>query len=258
MAYQLLKEIHQWQATPSGDPAGAGFTICAAPIRCCFRPMFGLPNDTCQGQSNVSKKGGTNMNLFQLLRPVKKSRGDIKQISRPGSVFLILFCLFIILPSDSVFGKDSPPYEIGLREGIATPDEGPFRKDELIGTYVLPWSSRSSSAFQLSPKLDATAGVLRRDDEKGFIGSVGPGLALGWREWPIFLVAGARAALLGETEYEDKDFGGRLQFIEDIGLNIRLNRDLEAGYRLQHMSNAFIYDTNPGLNMHIFEFRYSF
>jgi hypothetical protein len=33
---------------------------------------------------------------------------------------------------------------------------------------------------------------------------------------------------------------------------------LEAGYRLQHMSNAFIYDTNPGLNMHIFEFRYSF
>jgi hypothetical protein len=66
-------------------------------------------------------------------------------------VFLILFCLFIILPLDSVFGKDSPPFEMGLREGIATPDEGPFRKDELIGTLVLPWSSRSSSAFQLSP-----------------------------------------------------------------------------------------------------------
>ena len=198
------------------------------------------------------------MNWFLLFRPVKKSRDYIKVISRPGSLFLILFSLLIILPLDSVFGKDSPPFEFGLREGIATPDEGPFFKDELIGTFVLPWSSRSSSAFQLSPKLDATAGVLRRSDQKGFIGSVGPGLALGWKKAPIFLVAGARAALLGETEYEDKDFGGRLQFIEDIGLNIRLNRNLEAGYRLQHMSNAFIYDTNPGLNMHIFEFSYSF
>ena len=76
--------------------------------------------------------------------------------------------------------------------------------------------------------------------------------------WPIFLVGGARAALLGEHIYKDKDFGGRLQFIAEIGLNVRLNRNLGAGYRFQHMSNAFIYDTNPGLNMHIFEFKYSF
>ena len=198
------------------------------------------------------------MNWFLLFKSIKKSRGDIKQIRRPGSLFLILFSLFIILPLDSVFGKDSPPFEIGLREGIATPDEGPFKKDELIGTVVLPGGSRSSSAFQLSPKLDATAGVLRRGDEKGFIGSLGPGLALGWKGLPIFIVGGARAALLGEQEYKDKDFGGRFQFIEDIGFNIRLSRKFEAGYRLQHMSNAFIYDTNPGLNMHIFEFRYSF
>ena len=149
----MLKEIHQWQATPSGDPASAGFTIYAASIRCCFRPMFGLPNDTCQGQSSVSKKGGTNMNLLLLFRPVKKSRGDIKQISRTGSLFLIVFCLFIILPLDSVFGKDSPPFEMGLREGIASPDEGPFRKDELIGSFVLPGGSRSSSAFLLNPKI---------------------------------------------------------------------------------------------------------
>ncbi len=198
------------------------------------------------------------MNWFLFFRSNKKSRGDIKVISRPGSLFLILFCLLIILPLDSVFGKDPPPFEFGLREGIATPDEGPFRKDELIGSFILPAGLRSSSVFLLSPKIDATAGVLRRGEEKGFIGSVGPGLAMGWKGWPIFIVLGARAALLGEQEYTDKDFGGRLQFIEDIGLNIRLNRNLEAGYRVQHMSNAFIYDTNPGLNMHIFEFRYSF
>ena len=137
------------------------------------------------------------MNLLLLFRPVKKSPGDIKQISRTGSLFLIVFCLFIILPLDSVFGKDSPPFEMGLREGIASPDEGPFRKDELIGSFVLPGGSRSSSAFLLSPQIDATAGVLRRGDEKGFIGSVGPGLGLGWKGWPVFLVLGARAALLG-------------------------------------------------------------
>ena len=198
------------------------------------------------------------MNWFLFFRSIKKSRDYIKVISLPGSLFLIVFCLLIILPLDSVFGKDSSPFEMGLREGIASPDEGPFRKDELIGSFVLPAGSRSSSAFLLSPQIDATAGVLRRGDEKGFIGSVGPGLALGWKGWPVFLMLGARAALLGEQEYKDKDFGGRLQFIEDIGLNIRLNQDLEAGYRFQHMSNAFIYDTNPGLNMHIFEFRYSF
>jgi len=198
------------------------------------------------------------VNWFLLFRSIKKSRSDIKVISRLGNLFLILFSLFIILPLDSVFGEDSPSFEIGLREGIAASGEGPFYKEELIGTFVLPAGSRSSSAFLLNPKLDATAGVLRRGDEKGFIGSVGPGLALGWREWPIFLVGGARAALMGEHIYKDKDFGGRFQFIAEIGLNVRLSQKLGAGYRFQHMSNAFIYDTNPGLNMHIFEFRYSF
>jgi len=220
--------------------------------------MFGQPNDTCQGQSNIRKKGGTNMNLFQLFIPVKKSRGDIKQIRLPTSLFLILFSLFIIVPVDSVYGKDSPPIEMGLRKGIALPDEGPFRKEELIGTFVLPGGSRSSSSFLLNPKIDATAGVLRRGDEKGFIGSAGPSLALGRKGLPIFLVGGVRAALLGEQEYTDKDFGGRLQFIEDIGFNVRFSQKFEAGYRWQHMSNAFIYDTNPGLNMHIFEVSYSF
>jgi hypothetical protein len=119
------------------------------------------------------------MNWFLLFRSIKKYQDDIKQIRRPGSLFLISFSLFIILPLDSVFGKDSPPFEIGLREGIATPDEGPFFKDELIGSFALPAGLRSSSAFLLSPKIDATAGVLRRGDEKGFIGSVGPGLAMG-------------------------------------------------------------------------------
>jgi hypothetical protein len=220
--------------------------------------MFGPPNDKCQGQSNISKKGGTNMNWLLLIRPIIKSRGDIKQIRRPTSLFLILFSLFIIVPVDSVYGKDSPPIEMGLRTGIAFPDEGPFRKEELIGTFVLPAGSRSSSSFLLNPKIDATAGVLRRGDEKGFIGSAGPSLALGRKGLPIFLVGGVRAALLGEQEYTDKDFGGRLQFIEDIGFNVRFSRKFEAGYRWQHMSNAFIYDTNPGLNMHIFELSYGF
>jgi hypothetical protein len=133
--------------------------------------------------------------------------------------------LFIILPLNSVFGEDSQPFEIGRRGGIAAPDEGPFYKEELVGTFALPGGSRSTTDFQLNPKLDATAGVLRRGDEIGFIGSVGPGFAMGWREWPIFLVGGVRAALLGEHIYKDKNFGGRLQFIEDIGFNVRFKSE---------------------------------
>ena len=103
------------------------------------------------------------MNWFLLFRSIKKSRSDIKVISRLGNLFLILFSLFIILPLDSVFGEDSPSFEIGLREGIAASGEGPFYKEELIGTFVLPGGSRSSSAFLLSPQIDATAGVLLGD-----------------------------------------------------------------------------------------------
>ena len=82
-------------------------------------------------------------------------------------------------------------------------------------------------------------------------------------------MAGFRFRIDGRVRYLDehvfdegiatKDFGGPVQFVSSLGADWMLTKDsLVLGYRLEHMSNYDIYDSNPALNSHNLIMSFSF
>ena len=49
-----------------------------------------------------------------------------------------------------------------------------------------------------------------------------------------------------------------IQFTSHAGFGCRIYKQLSAGYRFQHMSNASISRHNPGLDLHMCELSYRF
>ena len=54
----------------------------------------------------------------------------------------------------------------------------------------------------------------------------------------------------GDTGGGDDDFGGNLQFTSHAGMTLRW-QEISLSYRIQHTSNASIYEQNKGLNLHL-------
>jgi hypothetical protein len=74
----------------------------------------------------------------------------------------------------------------------------------------------------------------------------------------ILLDGGISAALLSEHQFGRENFGGPIQFVSHVGISFKLSANLGLGYRFQHMSNASIYNRNPGLELHMLELSYFF
>ena len=70
---------------------------------------------------------------------------------------------------------------------------------------------------------------------------------------PFELRAGSALTLLSEDE-----FGGAVQFTHHVSLYYWFWQHLSIVARVQHMSNAGIYDENPGLNMAMLALVYRF
>jgi len=110
----------------------------------------------------------------------------------------------------------------------------------------------------VSTRIHLSAGALRGGGETGFIGSVGPSVALSMVRNLILLDGGISAALLSQHEFGRENFGGPIQFVSHAGITFKLGANLGVGYRFQHMSNASIYKRNPGLELHLLELSYFF
>ena len=176
---------------------------------------------------------------------------------------LTLFSCQILGPS---VGKaaESQWDSIGIRAGANLFDphktsRGDFELYELFADYALPWRWGSSTGLEWRTRLDASAGVLKREGDKGFIGTLGPSLALRMLSGRIEIDIGEAPAYLSRHEYPERDLGGPVQFVSHIGLGVLLIEHLALGYRFEHISNAHIYPFhNPGLNLHLLDLRYRF
>ncbi len=149
---------------------------------------------------------------------------------------------------------------IGLRGGVSEKDvdDEDFQQYEIYINYALPWRWQSAAGWFLSTYLNGTAGALRGAGETGFIGSLGPSVAVGKAGIPVVLAIGVSPTVLSKSEFDDAELGGKFHFTSHLGVFFQLGQRWDLGYRFQHMSNASIKSTNPGLNMHMFQLGYRF
>jgi len=150
-------------------------------------------------------------------------------------------------------------WSIGLRGGVNDHiNDEDFKQYEGFSTWKLPWSRRWDSGWTLGTYLEANAGVLRGGGESGFVGSIGPGIYFTGFEEKIDIFMGINPTIISKHKFGDENLGGPVEFTSHIGFGINLTRHFAIGYRLQHMSNAVLYEHNPGLNMHMIEMSYRF
>ena len=159
----------------------------------------------------------------------------------------------------SAAAEDAGWLAVGLRAGINdSRNEEDFEQYEGFALYRLPWNRQIASDWTLGTYFEFNAGALTGGGDTGFVGSAGPGINLQTPGKRLMLWAGINPTLISKETFGDEQLGGPFQFTSHIGLSFAIHERISIGYRLQHMSNAGIYNKNPGINLHMLELAYYF
>jgi hypothetical protein len=179
---------------------------------------------------------------------------------RSGVCLLVLAIILSVGVAKSSWANEFRLFEVGIEGGfdVAGRTDEDFVQVEAFVTYLLPWNLTWGSGWILDTTLNGSAGGLDGGGDTGLIVTLGPGLLLHKEEGRFALFAGVSPTLISRHEYGIEDFGGGFQFTSYIGLSYLFTDHFGIGYRIQHMSNASIYDENPGLDMHMFILKYRF
>ena len=141
--------------------------------------------------------------------------------------------------------------------GADAPEE--FRAYDVTATFRLPVGWYSESGWGAGIRLMTGAGALTGGGETGLVLSLTPLLAFGSRDGRFTLDMGAGAALFSRHTFGTQDFGGLFQFTLTAGIGVPLFKNLGAGYRYVHYSDASLYgDYTTGADMHMLEIIYRF
>lgn len=135
-----------------------------------------------------------------------------------------------------------------------------FNLVDVAAVWRLPWSwPLGSSSWRLETRLITSAGLLEGADEKGFIATIVPDLALSAWNGLISLDAGGGAGFLSNYQFGRQDMGGPVQIVATAGIRVNPLAHLYGGFRLQHFSDAGIYGTSSlGVDMYIIEAGFRF
>lgn len=177
-------------------------------------------------------------------------------------IFLLLLCL-ASLPS-AALAQTVPAWEIGLRGGL----EGdlPFEQAGIEEQYVnaelyllkfLDWERPLGESTRLRTRLDTGLGYLEAKGDVGGWLAFGGDLVLSAFADRFEVEGGFRPAVLFRDHYGKDDFGGPIHFATHLGLAVNFG-PVAVNYRFQHMSNAGIYDHNPGIDLHLIGLGYRF
>jgi hypothetical protein len=145
---------------------------------------------------------------------------------------------------------------IGVRGAVTdTKGQDAFDAYELFIVFDLPWA-RDTGGSRLQTQLEITGGVLDAAGETGFLGTLGPRVAL-VTEQATFDI-GAGVAVLGETKFGRHDFGGSSQFVAQAGVSFALTDQFNAGARFRHMSDGGMHDNADDVNLVFLELSYDY
>lgn len=160
-----------------------------------------------------------------------------------------------LVASATVVGAEERDWLLGARWGASNTDG--FHRWELFGGSELPYSWQWQGG-DLDSSLLLSLGELESHGDTGRFISLGPSFSFQPRPGSaLSFTAGVAPTLLLDHEYPTLDLGGPLMFTTHLGLEYRLSPRLELGYRLQHMSNAYLY-FNPGIDLHTLELGWQF
>ena len=170
-----------------------------------------------------------------------------------------VFGIVLITIASAARGTDQQWIGVGARFGFSKDVRGEnFNQLEINTAYRLPQTWMLDSGWTLNSRINASAGVLHGGGDTAAIGTIGPGLEWVSPSQGFSIEAGISPTLVSRHEFGDADFGGIFQFTSFIGLSSRIGSQKAVSLRIQHMSNASIYDSNPGLDQAMLGIDYRF
>jgi hypothetical protein len=147
---------------------------------------------------------------------------------------------------------------VGVRGGVGdSRNAESFSQVEAYALWSLPWRWQSESGWVFGSFIGLNAGALLYDED-AFIGAIGPGGYIMTPSRRFVFSAGSSPTFISRSDFGKEDLGGHFQFTTAVCINVNFLENVTAGYCFQHMSNAGIYDNNPGIDMHMFGLGYRF
>jgi hypothetical protein len=170
-----------------------------------------------------------------------------------------LVLVFIGFAPHPLWGGGISWRSIGLRGGVNdNRNDENFEQYEGFTTWKLPWLWKWDDGWKIGMYLEANGGMLSGGGTSAFVGSIGPGFYISGFKERVEISMGINPTIISKHKFGDENLGGPVQFTSYIGLDFNFANHYRIGYRLQHMSNGVLYDSNPGLNMHMIEVGYRF
>ena len=165
--------------------------------------------------------------------------------------------LWLLLFPGMAVAAQNPLWEFGIRGGKkAWGVDEDYRVREIYLLRALPWSAALAKGV-LTTRLDFSTGHLEADGDEGAILAMGLDLVWQSAEGEVEIEGGFRPTVLDEHVFGSDDYGGFQQFTSHLGIALKI-APFMCSYRYQHTSNAGIYDSNDGLNLHLFGIGYRF
>jgi hypothetical protein len=155
------------------------------------------------------------------------------------------------LGSTAGYAGDKTVFELGVRGGVNdNRNYEDFTAGELYLLKDLPWQIPLAQSATLRTRFDASVTVLEAAGEHSTMLAIGGDLFVPLQNGFLEFEVGLRPGFLHDYKVGDDDFGGNLQFTSHAGMTLRW-REMSLSYRLQHTSNASLYEQNKGLNLHM-------
>lgn len=129
---------------------------------------------------------------------------------------------------------------------------------EFLYTRNIPsWDWSIGETTRLSTRLWLSLGVLDQAAGDSLYGTAGPIFYI-HRNGHAYFNFGIRLTVLSDDVIGTLDFGGPVQFTSLIGVGYWFDNGWEIGLRVQHISNARLYEPNPDINFVVLQAGYGF
>jgi len=155
--------------------------------------------------------------------------------------------------------RNLQPAMVGWHASLAINQRGrDMGGGEAIAWWQLPWGWTRESGWQIESFLTMGLGWLGGRGETAGVYRAGPAFSLRPPGSPFWIELGVSPTVLTRHTFGGLDLGIAFQFTSYAGMNWDLSRHWGLGYRFEHLSNASLSSSNPGLNSHSFTLYYRF